>query len=63
MPLNLNTEGGGDFLPICKYDTRAGRMIRVDRTQGANGWDTDEVDITDKFTAVMDFANCEDCYH
>ena len=46
MPLSIKTEGGGDFLPIVKYDTRAGHMIRVDRTQGAKGWDTDEVDIT-----------------
>ena len=60
MPLNLKTEGSGDFLPIVKYDTRAGRVIRVDRTQGANGWDTDEVDITDQFTVVMDLANTEE---
>ena len=62
MPLNINTEGGGDFLPIIKYDTRAGRMIRLDRVQGHDGWDTDEVDITDKFTVIMDLANAEEGY-
>ena len=27
----MNVSSGGDFLPIVKYDARAGRMFRVDR--------------------------------
>ncbi len=60
MPLNIKTEGTCDFLRIIKYDARAGRMIRVDRTQGTNGWDTEEIDITDDFTGVFDFDNAEE---
>lgn len=46
---------GGDFLPIIKYDARAGRIFRVDR--GIDG--PNPTDITDTFTAVFDFANIE----
>src|SRR4051812_47950315 len=46
---------GGDFLPIIKYDARAGRIFRVDR--GIDG--PNPTDITDSFTAVFDFANIE----
>ena len=51
--------GGGDFLPICKFDARSGRMFRLDRTQGPNGFATDEVDITQTFKAIFDFENIE----
>lgn len=58
MALGLNTEtGGGDYADIVKYDARAGRMFRVDRTQGASGWETNNVEITSGFQAVMDLDN------
>lgn len=59
MGLGLQTEsgGGGDFADIIKYDARAGRMFRVDRTQGANGWETNNVEITPGFTFVPDLDN------
>lgn len=51
---------GGDYLPVTKYDARAGRMFRVDRTQDASGnYVTDQVDITGSFKAVFDFENVE----
>lgn len=50
---------GGDFLPIVKYDARAGRMFRVDRTNDGTGWSTDAVDITSNFKALADFENIE----
>lgn len=54
----MSTEGGGgDFADILKYDARAGRMFRVDRAQGASGWETNNVEITNGFTAVFDFEN------
>jgi hypothetical protein len=50
----------GDFTPIVKYDARAGRIFRVDRTQDTAGnWDTTPVDITTSFKAVCDFENIE----
>ena len=52
-------EGGGDYMPIVKYDARAGRAFRVDRTQGPNGYENNSVDITRTFKAVMDFENLE----
>jgi len=45
----------GDFLPIIKYDARAGRIFRIDRT--ADG--REPIDITDTFAAVFDFENIE----
>lgn len=46
---------GGDFLPVLKYDARAGRVFRVDRDE--NG--ITSVDITKSFKAVVDFASAE----
>ena len=50
-----STGDGGTFLPIVKYDARAGRMARVDRENGENN----SVDITNAFKAVVDFENVE----
>lgn len=47
--------GGGNFLPVVKYDARAGRMFRVDK--GADG--SESIDITKAFKAVFDFENVE----
>jgi hypothetical protein len=59
MALGLQTEssGGGDFAPILKYDARSGRMFRVDRTQGASGWETNNVEVTNGFAFVPDLDN------
>lgn len=57
MALGLQTEsgGGGDFTPIVKFDARAGRIFRVDRTQDSAGnWENKNFEITDGFQAVMD---------
>ena len=47
--------GGADFLPIVKYDSRAGRIFRVDREDGVST----PTDITKNFKAVMDFENVQ----
>lgn len=59
MGLGLQTGGaGGDIKPFIKFDARAGRMFRVDRTQTAGGqWESNEVDISRDFTAILDLAN------
>lgn len=46
---------GGDFLPIVKYDARAGRFFRIDW----DGADNSPVDITGEFKALFDFENVE----
>jgi hypothetical protein len=50
---------GGDFMPICKYDARAGRIFRMDRVVNGNGFVSDPVDITASFKAIFDFENIE----
>lgn len=63
MALGLSTESGGSsggsFIPVCKYDARAGRIFRVDREQVDGSWETKNVEITNGFTAVMDLENIE----
>lgn len=62
MSLGLNTESGGDgnYADIVKYDARAGRWFRVDRSQDASGsWNTENVEITDEFQAIFDLANVQ----
>jgi len=46
--------GGGDFLPILKYDARAGRLFRIDSVNTGNGWDRVPHDITTTFKALID---------
>lgn len=62
MALGLQSGGGGDFdrTPIIKYDARAGRIFRIDRSQDSGGtWQTDQVEITNGFQAVMDLENIQ----
>jgi len=62
MALGFNTEstGGGDILPIVKYDAKAGDMIRVDRTQDASGqWGKDEDEITLPVKFAMDMEDLQ----
>jgi hypothetical protein len=55
LGLNYDTSGGGDFLPIVKYDARAGRIFRIDREDRINT----PIDITRSFKAVVDLENIE----
>jgi hypothetical protein len=50
---------GGAFLPIVKYDARAGRIFRMDRIDTGNGFESHAVDITATFKAVFDLENVE----
>ena len=57
---NTQSSAGGDFLPIVKYDSRSGMMFRMDRNQDASGnYSTDQVEITDRFKAMVDLENIE----
>ena len=60
MALGIQTGGGGgDFLPVLKYNAKAGRLFRVDRKDVGGEWVTDEVDITQDGKFVMDLDNIE----
>src|ERR687898_74311 len=53
----FNLNAGGDFLPILKFDARAGRLFRIDR-DGDTG-EQEQVDVTDVFEAAIDFEHGE----
>jgi hypothetical protein len=55
LGINYESAGGGDFLPIVKYDARAGKMFRVDRVNG----ESQNTDISRTFKAVFDLENLE----
>lgn len=60
LGLNYNTGGGGDITPFVKYDARAGRFFRNDRSQDSSGNYTNAaVDITSTFKAIIDLENIE----
>lgn len=61
MALGIQTEAGagGNFTPVVKINAKQGRVWRVDRSQGVDGWTTDEVDITSDFQFVPDFEAIE----
>ncbi len=61
LGLNYNSGGGdnGDIIPFVKYDARAGRFFRNDRTETNGAYSNNAVDITSNFKAVMDLENLE----
>lgn len=60
MALGIQTEStGGNFTPTVKINSKQGRVYRVDRSQGADGWETNEVEITNSFQFVPDLENIE----
>lgn len=50
---------GANRTPIIKYDARAGRIFRVDRSNESGSWETEQVEITNGFQAIMDLENIE----
>ena len=64
MALGFSTEtssSGSKFLPVVKFDAKAGEFIAVNRTPGesAGTWDKEEVEITLPTKVVMDMAELE----
>lgn len=61
MGLGLPQSGGssGDRTPIIKYDARAGRIFRIDRSNDTGEWVTNQVEITNGFQAIFDLENIE----
>ncbi len=60
LGLNYSSGGSGDIIPFVKYDARAGRLFRHDRTQDSSGnYISNDEDITNIFKAVVDLENIE----
>jgi hypothetical protein len=61
LGLNYSSGGsGGDIVPFVKFDARAGRFFRRDRTQdGGGNYISNDVDVTANFKAVVDMENIE----
>jgi len=59
FPVKSGGEGGGDFTPVLKYTATAGRFFRVDRVDNGNGFENEEVDITQGIKFIADFENLE----
>jgi hypothetical protein len=59
MALGLSTGSfAGDIKPYVKYDTKAGRLFRVDRIQRNDGsFGSDTVDITNTAQFIVDLSN------
>ena len=55
----VKSEGDGEFTPVLKYDARAGRFFRVERVNTGNGFENDDVDITQGVKFLADFENVE----
>jgi len=55
MALGMQTSGG-DFLPIIKYDARAGKLFRVDRNMGGGN---DVVELPMGTAFAIDFGSLE----
>lgn len=64
MALGFSTEtssSGSKFLPVVKFDAKAGEFIAVNRTPGesAGTWDKEEVEVSLPTKVVMDMAELE----
>jgi hypothetical protein len=61
LGFNYSSGGGesGDIVPFVKYDARAGRFFRNDRSEQNGAYTNNAVDITSTFKAVMDLENLE----
>lgn len=55
MAFGMQTSGG-DFLPIIKYDARAGKLFRVDRNMGGGN---DAVELPPGTAFALDFGSLE----
>ncbi|MGB0854890.1 MAG: hypothetical protein ACPGSI_16460 [Pikeienuella sp.] len=59
MAFGISTASGEDFLPILKFNAKAGRMYRPDRKEVNGEWQTTETEITQNAVFIADLANVE----
>lgn len=51
--------GGGNFLPLLKFDARNGSLYLERSVQGPGGWTKEQVDVGSRFRAVFDLVNVQ----
>ena len=56
---STQSSSGSEFLPIVKYDARAGLWFRIDRVDTGQGFVPEPVDITRGFKAIFDLENLQ----
>jgi hypothetical protein len=59
LGFSYSTGDTGDIVPYVKYDARAGRLFRNDRTEHDGAYSNNAIDITGNFRAVIDLENIE----
>jgi hypothetical protein len=59
MSIGKRKSGGGEFLPILKYDARSGRFFKVDRVFDNGRWETEHTDVTEGFEATFDMPSLQ----
>jgi hypothetical protein len=52
-------KSSSDFLPILKYDARAGVIYTQDKVFRNGSWEVEQHDVTDGFQAIFDLANAQ----
>lgn len=61
MPLGIKTAmndgDGGDFLPIVKYMSEAGRLYKIDRVDGSNGFENVSTELPLGTRLIFDFGS------
>lgn len=57
--LGFQVTSSADIVPHVKFDSRAGRWSKIDRVQGAAGWESNVTDFTQNAIFVIDLANIE----
>jgi hypothetical protein len=58
--INLDEKKGGNFLPVIKFDAKAGDFIVVNREPQSDGsWEKTELEMPTPFKFVADFENLE----
>jgi hypothetical protein len=60
LGLDYTSKGNGEnIVPFVKYDARAGRFFRNDRSESNGDYTNTPVDITAQFKAILDLENIE----
>jgi len=54
-----NGSGGGEYRDQVRYNTKEGRIYRVDSEKVGENWERNIVEITDDFAAVLDLKGIE----
>lgn len=60
LGFDYSSKGNGeDIVPFVKYDARAGRFFRNDRSESNGAYTNTPIDITSTFKAIFDLENIE----